>query len=348
LGKIEIVEHIFTEGRKGRVIRPFSESAEVVSRGCSIPLQRAITDFGADQSFHGGAVAKLREHYGIEVPVTVIREVTERHGAAMAVRQQQEQTGLSNHPGVAVLIAETDGSMIPVVEIAEPEAGDPPTDRRKSRKVNWKEARLGLVHEPGSITPIFSATTGSVDEVGKQLMQSAIRAGAGQQTKFHCVGDGASWITNQLDLQFGPQAGYLIDFCHLCEYVSQAAEVVAKEGKEAWIVEKKDWLKENRWSDLLKNIQPYIEGESVPDKDAPVRACYRYIINRTKFLDYKSALAEGLPIGSGEIESAHRYIIQIRLKISGAWWKMDNAAKMLALRVMRANGDWEKYWAEAA
>jgi hypothetical protein len=49
-----------------------------------------------------------------------------------------------------------------------------------------------------------------------------------------------------------------------------------------------------------------------------------------------------------EIESAHRYVIQIRLKIAGAWWKIENAEKMLALRVTRANGDWEKYWAEAA
>ena len=56
----------------------------------------------------------------------------------------------------------------------------------------------------------------------------------------------------------------------------------------------------------------------------------------------------GLPIGSGEIESAHRYVIQIRLKIAGAWWKIENAEKMLALRVMRANGDWEKYWGKAA
>jgi hypothetical protein len=55
-------------------------------------------------------------------------------------------------------------------------------------------------------------------------------------------------------------------------------------------------------------------------------------------------LAAGLPIGSGEIESAHRYVIQIRLKIAGAWWKMENVAKMIALRVMGINGHWEKYW----
>jgi hypothetical protein len=330
------------------VIRPFSESAEVDCRTCSIPLQRTITDFGADDSFGGGASAKLREHYGIEVPATVIRDVTEKHGEAMVAMHRQEQSELPDRPGVAVLIAETDGTMVPVVDIVEPVTGEPPVDRRKSRKVDWKEGRLSLVHQPGSVTPIFSATMGTVDELGEHLWRSAIRAGAGSHTRFHCVGDGAPWITNQVDLRFGTQAIYLVDFFHLCEYVSRAAEVVAGEDKEAWIEEKKDWLKDNRWPDVLKSLQPYVEGEKVPDKDAPVRACYRYIANRPRFLDYKSALAAGLPIGSGEIESAHRYVIQIRLKIAGAWWKIENAEKMLALRVMRANGDWERYWAKVA
>jgi predicted RecB family nuclease len=46
----------------------------------------------------------------------------------------------------------------------------------------------------------------------------------------------------------------------------------------------------------------------------------------------------------GEIESGHRYVFQNRLKISGAWWKMENLRKMIALRVLRANGGWEDYW----
>jgi len=58
----------------------------------------------------------------------------------------------------------------------------------------------------------------------------------------------------------------------------------------------------------------------------------------------QSAIAADLPIGSGEIESAHRYVIQERLKLSGCWWKLENATTMLALRVLRANGDWDTYW----
>jgi hypothetical protein len=313
-----------------------------------MPLQRTITDFGADDSFGRGVLSKLKEHYGIEIPATVIRNVTEKHGEAMSEMLRQQPSVLPSQPGVAVLIAETDGSMVPIVEIAEPVLGELPVDRRKTRKLDWKEGRLSLVHQPGSVTPIFRATMGTVSDVGDQLWQSTIRAGAGSKTKFHCVGDGASWITNQLDLRFGPNAIYLIDFFHLCEYISAAAETVAGENKEAWVEEKKNWLKDNRWPDVLRSLQSYVEDKSVPDEHAPVRACYRYISNRPRFLDYKSALAAGLPIGSGEIESAHRYVIQHRLKIAGAWWKIENAEKMLSLRVMRANGDWEKYWAKVA
>ena len=111
-----------------------------------------------------------------------------------------------------------------------------------------------------------------------------------------------------------------------------------------WMEEKKNWLKENRWQDVLKTLEPFLEDSDVADKDAPVRACQRYIANRSNYLDYKAALADGLPIGSGEIESAHRYVFQVRLKIAGAWWKMENLGKMVALRVLRANRRWDHYW----
>ena len=87
-----------------------------------------------------------------------------------------------------------------------------------------------------------------------------------------------------------------------------------------------------------------LEAEAIESDKAPVRACHRYLSNRTDQLDYKGAIEKSLPIGSGEIESAHRYVIQQRLKLSGAWWKATNVQPMLALRVVRANGDWERYW----
>lgn len=82
-------------------------------------------------------------------------------------------------------------------------------------------------------------------------------------------------------------------------------------------------------------------------RDGPVTACARYIRNRWSQLDYQGALARGLPIGSGEIESAHRYIIQKRLKLPGAWWTPHHIEAMLALRIKRANEEWDSLWKDS-
>jgi hypothetical protein len=326
----------------GHLVRPFSRSAGVRCRGYSQPLQRRITDFGADEPF-GKILEKLQEHYGITVPESSARSITEYHAQRMSA-----QAGLApeipESAGVEWMIAETDGTMIPIVETSDTEVDGSPVDKRKTRKGRWKEARLAFAHPKGSVTPVFGCTLGGTEDAGNQLLACAIRAGMGQDTKVHCVGDGAVWIADQVNRVFGTQATFLVDFYHLCEYLSSAAVSCAPGDQMTWFRRHKHLIKNNQVAEVLEELHPHLEPESVPDEKAPVRRCSRYIRNRPGQFDYKRAVEHELPIGSGEIESAHRYIIQKRLKIAGAWWKENNAQNMLVLRTLRANGDWESYW----
>ena len=43
------------------------------------------------------------------------------------------------------------------------------------------------------------------------------------------------------------------------------------------------------------------------------------------------------------VEGGHRTVIQARLKLP-AWWKEETVDPMLALRTLRANGQWEAFW----
>src|SRR6266849_639191 len=73
----------------------------------------------------------------------------------------------------------------------------------------------------------------------------------------------------------------------------------------------------------------------------------RLIAHLTRFADavhYAEYKERGWPIGSGEIESAHRYVPQERLKIAGACWHPQSVNPMLALRVIRINGWWDDFW----
>ena len=310
-------------------------------RGYSTPLQRRITDFGAEVPF-GKIPKKLKEHYGISVPITMACRITEKHGQKAAALQERLEE-IPETKGVECVIGEMDGSMIPVVATGERSEGSGCHDRRKERRLEWKEARLTLAHPKGSVSPVYGVTLGSPDETGDLLLDCAIRAGLGANTRVHCVGDGAPWIVDQVSRVFGLQADYLIDFYHLCEYLAAAAPVCAPGAKREWVEEQKTNMKENRVTQVLETLEKHMEPESA-GKEAPVGKCYQYIKNRQDQFDYKGALKADLPIGSGEVESGHRYVIQDRLKRPGAWWKKENANSMLALRVLRANDGWDAYW----
>ena len=246
--------------------------------------------------------------------------------------------------GVGYIIAETDGSMIPTVGIR---AGDESSDGRKNRECRWREARLIMTHPKGSVSPVFGCTLGDTDTAGDIMLSCAIRSGMGHRTEVHCVGDGAPWIAEQTGRVFGEQGSFLIDFYHLCDYLADASAVCSPRGPDVFFNMQKCLVKEGRMTEAVSRMQPYTEPASLPDNKAPVTRCIRYIMNRPGHFYYKEAEEKGLPTGSGEIESAHRYIIQNRLKIPGAWWKENNAQNMLSLRVLRANGGWESYWKKA-
>lgn len=319
-------------------LRPFVSSAGVQSRGCSLALQRAVTDLGADLPF-AQAVLKLREHYGVELSASTIRRITERH-AGVLVADEEVEPAWPMQPGVAAVIAEIDGGMVPLVQ-SDPDS----TDRRRGKRLFWKEAKLSLAHAHGSTERTYGATlNGGVEVAGRQLLRCAIAAGLGTDTRVHALGDGAMWIADQVAERFGTQGWYTVDFFHVCEYLAEAAKACAPEAPKPWLEQQKARLKANDSAAVLTTLRPALEPPNVADADAPVRACWRYLSNRPEQLDYQGALAQGLPIGSGEIESAHRYIVQQRLKRPGAWWTSDNAEAMIALRIHRANGQWNAYW----
>ena len=103
-------------------------------------------------------------------------------------------------------------------------------------------------------------------------------------------------------------------------------------------------MKQGESAALINLLESNTESEEISDEKAPIRTAHRYFSNRVEQLDYPQALSKELPIGSGMIEGAHRHVLQKRLKLSGAWWKRDNLKHMIALRVLRANKQWDDYW----
>ena len=341
-GKARFDEAVFLS--KGRTIRPFCSSAGIEPRGASLGIQRAVVDFAADAPF-GQVEAKIFEHHKIRLPKGFAARVAGRHASAIepAMASPRKRAGAAP----AVLVAQVDGGMVPIVS-----AG--PEGRRGSGKVlEWRECKLALVRRDGEIEARYAATMGSPAESGAQLGALAERAGFGPECRVHGVGDGAVWIRSQFEDQFGAQAGYLVDMFHVCEYLEAAAPACRPADPAGWVSEAKSLLLAGKPRLVLAMLfhfkEPRLRLAGAGQAPAtPALDCHRYLSARIDQLDYPAAIAAGLPIGSGEVESAHRHIMQARLKRAGAWWSEEGAQAMLNLRVMRANGRWKEYWAAQA
>jgi hypothetical protein len=295
--------------------------------GCSRALRRALVDFGAEASF-AKAAARTLEHHGVRVGAWRARAETYRHARQIgALKPVQRAQSL-------VLVAQIDGSMIPTLRPAQATG-----DRRKARAVEWREVRACLARDGNSATPLFGATLASAEVAGLLWREVAQSAGLNERTRVHALGDGAPWIVPQVQKHFGPKASYLVDFYHVSQYLAAAAPPL--KNIQPWLQKQQGFLLENKAGLVLKNLARRLEPPAAAER--PVAKAHRYLSERRDQLNYAQARQEGLPIGSGEIESAHRHLIQPRLKIPGAW-KEQNAELMLNLRSARANGLWAKSW----
>jgi len=327
---VQLQEQVLRVGRRGAELRPFCSSAGVRNRGYSERLQRVLVDFGAEHSF-AKATERVLEHYRIEVPVEAVRQYTLLHGRSIS------QLPAGSPSAAKTMVVEMDGTMIPVVQ---PGRGP---DARKGKQLLWREALLCLARPTAKAQALYGSTLGTAETAGWVWREVALAAGLEKKTRVHGLGDGAPWIVDKFRDNFADQGAYLLDFYHVSEYLAEAAKQIARSGKgPEWMRRQQGRLLNNQNGKVIRSLQPHLETPET--EQAPVRAAHRYLTERHDCLDYVGARAKNLPIGSGEIESGHRHVIQKRLKVAGGWWKETNAQAMLNLRTARANYQWCQHW----
>jgi hypothetical protein len=338
---VTVEEQTYRANEGGKLCQPFQSRAGVSCWCYSTWLQRTITDFGADVPF-AQVREKIREHYGIHIANGAAATITEGHANRMTDTDMTPEVRPTKD--ALTLIAQIDGSMIPIVQTGKSD-DSAPQDRRKTRNVFWKEGKMSMIRRADEVTPLFAVTlgdAGAAGAAGADLLRLALAAGFNKRSPVHGLGDGAIWIEDQMERQFGSQCKYHVDFFPVCDYLAAAKVCAAND--PGWMERQKDCLKTDQLPAVLSALAPFLEPETLASEEAQVRGCYRYLNNRPGQFEYHAAIDAGLPIVSGEVESAHRYVIQKRLKLPGAWWKPENAQAMLNLRITRANGGWNRYW----
>jgi hypothetical protein len=148
----------------------------------------------------------------------------------------------------------------------------------------------------------------------------------------------------------GVEITLVLDLVHVLEYLWRAAyafHAAGTEEAEKWVEARLLALLNGRSAGAIaKGLRAMIKRHAVDATMArSVERAARYLVNNTKLLHYDRALAAGLPIATGVIEGACRYLVEDRMGRTGARWSAVGAEAVLRLLALRASGDFDDYWA---
>lgn len=285
--------------------------------------------FAGQLDCYGRSHEVMKQFLQVEVNAAQVYRVTDRYGKEVGKTVNEEKT-LPPVKQQETLYVEADGSMI------------------LTREQSWKEVKVGRIfnssdclktdEKPGWIKQSqYVAHLGDhrffIDQMDK-LIESY--GPLGKRLVF--ISDGAPWIRNWIADTF-PEAVSILDYYHATQYLYAFAETYFRDRHkiEKWIERQKNLLLESKVDVVMKTIR-----KLAPHTTEAGKILDYYQANQNR-MDYKNYLHIGCGIiGSGAIESAHRTIVQKRLKLSGQRWTKKGAQNMLNLRVTHMNGQWSK------
>lgn len=149
------------------------------------------------------------------------------------------------------------------------------------------------------------------------------------------INDGATGIWNWIEDAY-PKAIQILDYFHAMEYLSVFAEAYFddKEERTNWISSIEDQLNADQIEKVIELLKEISTASKIKTKDAKekLKALLSYYNTHKGRMRYGTYRKNGYLVGSGPIESAHRNVIQKRLKLSGQRWTEQGARNIACLR----------------
>ncbi len=189
------------------------------------------------------------------------------------------------------------------------------------------------------------------EEVIRQAFEEAARRDPERTKRWAAVVDGNPLQLGLLMVaaeEYGVELTIVLDLIHVIEYLWKAARAfypAEAPQAELWVSERLLEIVRGRSSVVAAAIRRSATARDLsPKQRAPADKGADYLLKYADFLRYDEYLRAGLPIASGVIEGACRYVVKDRMEITGAGWSLDGAEAVLQMRALRASGDFDEYW----
>ena len=181
------------------------------------------------------------------------------------------------------------------------------------------------------------------------MRAEADRLGVTAAADVTVLGDGAEWIWN-LAADVLPQAAGVLDVYHAAEHIAAAAAGRLGDGT-AEAAARRPRGGRPCWPGARRGSSGGSPASSRPCR--PGRAgtrcgTWRPTSPRTRTrLGYADRLAAGRTIGSGLVEGSVKQLVNRRLKLTGARWRVDHVGPLVELAALIDTPDWHAFWSAA-
>lgn len=347
----------------------FDEAAETLARytGAHVPkrqleelIERAAVDFDAfyqERRLEGtGAPAK---------PGSVLVLTTDAKGVVMRkedLRPQTRQTAKGRSQKLRTRLSQGEkrgNRRMATVASVYTVAPYVSTPAQMLQTLAREEPKEGAQVEPLPPRPrpehkrVWASLQRAPRDVIEEAFLDASDRDCDRQLAWVCVVDGQEHqlrLVKALAKQYGVEKDLtiILDIIHVSQYVWDAGRVFFPEGSpelEPWVYGRLGRILEGHASQVAAGMRRSAtkRGLAQPDRKA-VDTCANYLLKYKKHLVYKQYLAAGMPIATGVIEGACRYLVKDRLARTGARWRPPGAEAILRLRALRTSQDFDEYW----
>jgi hypothetical protein len=297
---------------------------------------------GVQRSFEKAEIA-LREVAGWKLDDNTIRLLC--HATASQASSSRE------HRGTAEAFAKASGDIELQIDAGKINTLD-----------GWRDVKVAVFdrRKPGeSITPsewerrdlpqpTVRAVVAAVEEAamfGDRCVAEAKRLELTDPTKISVLGDGAEWIWNLADQRF-PGASQCLDFWHGSGHLAEGAKAVFGSGAEAEMELDRGELRllEDGYWGVTEWIGDLTAKMPAGGDGAALGPVLNYFAGHQSRVNYVLRLRRGQSIGSGLVEGSIKQLLNIRMKQTGARWKVEQVAPLVEFGALSFGPEWEAFW----
>ncbi len=197
--------------------------------------------------------------------------------------------------------------------------------------------------------PTVRSVIAAIEEAslfGEHCATEARRLQLPDSAQLSVLGDGAEWIWNLQQRHF-PDAAGLLDVFHGRGHVADGAKGVFGECPEETKTQTErgqQRLMEDGYCGVTEWMGEIASLIPLGGDGAALGSMLNYFAGHQDRLNYTLRLHRGQSIGSGLVEGTIKQMINLRLKQTGARWKLEHVGPFVELRALAAGPEWTAYW----